>query len=38
MDALMMNGNYYLKTSVIQGLPTKKKDYRTVDEMIFIDP
>ena len=32
------NGNYYLNSSVTaQGLPTTKKDYRTVDEMVFID-
>jgi hypothetical protein len=32
------DGNYYIKASdTTQGLPTTKKDYRTVDEMIFID-
>ena len=32
------NGNYYKKANdTTQGLPTAKKDYRTVDEMVFID-
>lgn len=31
------NGNYYLTNDTNQGLPTAKKDYRTIDEMIFID-
>lgn len=32
------DGNYYIKANdTTQGLPTAKKDYRTVDEMIFID-
>ena len=32
------DGNYYLNTSdTTQGLPTAKKDYRTIDELIFID-
>lgn len=32
------SGNYYLNTSdTTQGLPTAKKDYRTIDEFIFVD-